>query len=65
LEVCKFYKKKTKTNIPDCMKYNNVTSTNTSKLVKLFADYFSSIYEKNSLSSNVMLSNLSSNTNQN
>jgi hypothetical protein len=37
------------------MKYNNVTSTNTSESVKLFADYFSSVYEKSSLSSDVVL----------
>jgi hypothetical protein len=45
------------------MKYNNETSTNTSESVKLFADYFSCVYEKSFLSSDVMLSTLSSNIN--
>jgi hypothetical protein len=45
------------------MKYNNVTSTNTSESVNLFEDYFSSVNEKSSLSSDVMLSTHSSNTN--
>jgi len=47
------------------MNYNKVTSSNTSETVNLFADYFSSVYEKSSLSSDeaVLLSNLSSNNN--
>jgi len=57
--------KKTKNNVPDCMNYNNVTSINISETVKLFADYFSSVYVSSSLNSNevVTLSTLSSNDN--
>lgn len=58
--------KKTKNNVPDCMKYNNDTSTNIPETVKLFADYFSSVYVNSSLNSDevVMLpSTLSSNDN--
>ncbi|KAL4126168.1 hypothetical protein QTP88_010394 [Uroleucon formosanum] len=58
--------KKTKNDVPDCMNnYNNVTSANISETVKLFADYFSSVYVSSSLNSNevVTLSTLSSNDN--
>jgi len=54
--------KNTKNNVPNCMNYNNVTSTNISETVKLFVDYFSSVYVNSSLNSDEVetLPNLSS-----
>lgn len=37
--------KKSGCNVPDTVKFNNITSTNTQENVQLFADFFSSVFE--------------------
>lgn len=37
--------KKSGCNVPEAIKYNNITSTNTQENVQLFADFFSSVFE--------------------
>jgi hypothetical protein len=44
--------KKSKNNVPDCMKYNSKISKNLSEMVNLFADYFSSVYVNSTINSN-------------
>lgn len=57
--------KKTKNIIPDCIKHNNVISTDFSDTVKLFADYSSSVYVNSTLDAKEIntLSSLATNNN--
>lgn len=48
--------KKSKNNVPDCMKYNSKTTKNLSETVNLFADYFSSVYVNSTINSNNIFS---------